>query len=407
MKPLNVWDYRELARRRLPRGVFEYVDRGTEDEVGLAELRKRLNAIKLNQFVLNDISSPDTTVSLLGSELAAPIIIAPTAAAGLMWHDGEVHLARAAGRHRIPFCVATQSMTSMEEIAERAPDTELWFQLYVFEDRELTYSLMRRARALGIGTLLFTVDTARNPPKKEWNTRNGYGIPITPSLVGALDLMAHPRWTLSVLLRYLLTSGIPTYRHYPDEFRTKITRASVADNVRLSARLTWEDLADIRRRWEGNLIVKGILTREDAQEACRLGADGVVISSHGGRNFDSAPAAIDIIPEVADAVGKRMTILADSGIRRGSDIVKYLASGAQAVLVGRATLYGTAVAGEAGAAGVLQVLREELDHCLAFSGQPGIAAISRKLLRNHPPPGCCRRAGDIGRETVGQEGESA
>lgn len=362
--------------------MFEYIDRGTEDENGLTGLRKRLDAIKLNQFVLNDISKPDTSVTLFGTTLPAPIVIAPTAAAGLMWYDGEVQLARAAGEAGVPFCVATQSMTSMEEIAERAAKTKLWFQLYIFEDRNLTYSLLKRADSLGIDTLLLTVDTARNPPKKEWNTRNGYGIPITPSLAGALDLLRHPGWTASVLLRYLATTGVPTYRHYPDEYRTKITRASVADNVKLARKLTWEDVSDIRRRWQGNLIVKGILTAADAERAHRLGADGVVVSSHGGRNFDSAPAAIDVVPQIADALGQRMTILADSGIRRGSDVVKYLAAGAKAVLIGRATLYGTAVAGERGAIGVLEILLEELDHCLAFSGQSSVANLSRDLLWN-------------------------
>lgn len=379
MRPLNVADYRDLARKRLPRGLFEYIDRGTEDEVGLGHIRRTLDSIKLLPSVLNDVSAPDTSVTLFGQNLPFPVIIAPTAVAGLAWHDGEVQLAKAARATGIPFCVATQSMTSMEDIAERAPGANLWFQLYVFQDRTLTRDLLKRAEALGINTLLLTADTPRSP-KKEWNTRNGFGIPITPTLAGAIDLLTYPRWTVSVLMRYVLTTGIPTYAHYPPEYRTKITRLSVADNVRLARKLTWDDVQEVRRLWSGNLIVKGILTASDAERARSAGADGIVVSCHGGRNQDSAPAAIDVLPEIANAVGDRMTVLADSGIRRGSDIAKYLAAGAKAVLIGRAPLYGTAAAGQQGALDVLDILREELDHCMAFTGQASLDRLSEQSI---------------------------
>ncbi|MGX1787102.1 alpha-hydroxy acid oxidase [Bosea sp. NPDC055332] len=378
-KPLNIYDYRALAQRRLPRGMFEYIDRGTEDEILLREVRDSLNRVKLNQHVLNDVSAPDTSVTLFGERLPAPMVISPTAVAGLVWHDGEVQVARAARTAGIPFCVATQSMTSMEEIADRAAGANLWFQLYVFEDRDLTKNLVRRAKALGIKTLLLTADTARSP-KKEWNTRNGFGIPIVPTIPGGLDVLAHPRWLASVLLRYILTTGVPTYAHYPPEYRTKITRASIWNNVKLARRLTWDDVVEIRRIWDGNLVIKGILAKPDAEKALSLGADGVVVSCHGGRNSDSAPVTMKVLPGIADAVGSRMTVLADSGIRRGSDIVKYKAAGAQAVLLGRATLYGAAAAGEQGATDVIAILRQEVDHCLAFSGQYRFESIGRDLI---------------------------
>lgn len=379
MKPLNVSDYRDLARRRLPRGMFEYIDRGTEDEVLLRDVRAALDAVKLNQHVLNDVSQPDMAVTLFGKRLAVPLIVAPTAVAGLVWHDGEVQVARAARRAGIPFCVATQSMTAMEAIAERADGADLWFQLYVFEDRTLTHELLRRARGLGIETLVLTADTPRSP-KKEWNTRNGFGIPIKPTLAGAIDVLTHPRWLAGVLLRAMLSSGMPTYAHYPPEYRTSITREAVANNVRLARRLTWEDVAEIRRIWDGNLVVKGVLTSADARNALAHGADGIVVSCHGARNADYAPATIEVLPSIADAVAGRMTVLADSGVRRGSDVVKYKAAGAEAVLLGRATLYGAAAAGEAGASDVLAILREEIDHCLAFSGQGRFADIPRQLI---------------------------
>ncbi|MGF6175044.1 alpha-hydroxy acid oxidase [Ensifer sp. 4252] len=384
MKPLNVADYRRLANKRLPRGMFEYIDRGTEDEVGLRGIRNALDATKLCQNLLNDVSQPDTSTTVFGKKLPIPVIISPTAVAGLVWHDGEVHLARAAGSMGIPFCVATQSMTSMEDIAERAKGTDLWFQLYVFEDRSLTRDLLVRAKALGIRNLLFTADTPRSP-KKEWNLRNGFGIPIKPSVAGALDLLAHPRWSFSVMLRYILTTGMPTYAHYPPEYRTSITRSSVWDNVKLASKLTWDDFAEVRRQWDGNLVLKGVLTPSDAGRALALGADGIVVSCHGGRNMDCAPTAIDALPRIADAVSGRMTILADSGIRRGSDIAKYIAAGADAVLIGRATLYGTATAGEKGARDVLEILRDELDHCMAFTGQARLDDITADLIWKQAP----------------------
>ena len=379
MKPLNIYDYRELARKRLPRGMFEYIDRGTEDEVLLDNISASLKRVRLRQYLLNDVSKPDLSVTILGEKLPLPVIVSPTAVAGLVWHDGEVQVARAARNVGVPFCVATQSMTTMEEIADRARGANLWFQLYVFEDRSLTKDLLRRARDLGITNLLLTADTVRSP-KKEWNTRNGFGIPIEPSLAGAIDLIGHPRWLSSVLLRYIVTTGVPTYAHYPAEYRTKITRAAVWDNVRLARTLTWDDVADIRKVWDGNLLIKGVLERSDAEKALSLGADGIVVSCHGGRNFDSSPASIEVLPSIADAVRGRMTVLADSGVRRGSDIVKYKAAGADAVLLGRAPLYGAAANGERGATKVLEILREEMDHCLAFAGHSQFESIDASLI---------------------------
>ncbi|MBN9074449.1 MAG: alpha-hydroxy-acid oxidizing protein [Rhizobiales bacterium] len=380
MQLLNVYDYREVARRRLPRGMFEYIDRGTQDEVLLRDIRTVLNSIKLNQQVLNDVSAIDTSVTVFGERQAFPAIVAPTAVAGLVWYDGEVQIARAARHAGIPFCVATQSMTTMEEIADRAKGANLWFQLYVFEDRALTQDLLRRAKSLGIKNLLLTADTARSP-KKEWNDRNGFGIPIKPSLTGALDVLNHPRWLLGVLLRYVMTTGVPTYAHYPEAYRTKITRESVWDNVKLARRLTWDDAAEIRKLWDGNLVIKGVLAKADAQRAVDIGAQGVVVSCHGGRNLDSARVSIRVLPEIVDAVGSRMTVLADSGVRRGSDIVKYMAAGASGVLMGRAPLYGAAVGGEGGAKGVLDILRGEIENCLAWAGCSSFEQVDRSLIR--------------------------
>lgn len=383
MRPLNIADYREIARRRLPRGVFEYVDRGTEDEVGLRALRAALDAVRFAPRVLRDVSALDLSTEVFGRRLPLPVIAAPTAMAGLLWHDGEVQLARAARDAGIPFCISTQSTTSIEDIAAGAPGAELWFQLYVWQNRMLTGELLARVRAAGASTLVLTVDTPASP-KKEWNVRNGFGVPIVPSLRGGIDVALHPRWLLGVLLRRALASGLPTYAHYPEAFKTRITRAAAAPDLRLATNVTWDELRALRRQWPGRLVVKGILRVDDAQQALDCGADGIVVSSHGGRNLDGAPAPIDVLPAIADRVGTRMTVLADSGVRRGSDIAKYLARGARAVMLGRALLYGTAAAGTAGASDVLAILRDELERTLAFVGQPCAAALSAADLDDPP-----------------------
>ncbi len=375
---LNVEEVRRLARRCLPRGIFDYVDRGAEDEVGLGHLRAAFDAITFNPHVLRDVSERSLATSLLGRAQPMPIAIAPTAAAGLVWHDGEIALARAAAAAGIPFCIATGSITAMERIAAESSG-QLWFQLYMWHDRALSHALIDRARAAGIETLVLTVDTAALP-NREYNTRNGFEIPIRASLRGGLDMMLHPRWVWQVLLRYVRAEGIPTYQHYPPGFRAKITRKATWEQVRLADTLTWDDLAELRRRWHGRLVLKGILRPDDARRAAEAGVDAIVVTNHGARNLDGAVPPIRVLPAIADAVRGRVGIIADSGIRRGSDIVKLLALGADAVLIGRAALYGTAVAGEAGARHVLEILRKEMDTTLAFLGCASLDALDASFV---------------------------
>jgi L-lactate dehydrogenase (cytochrome) len=342
-----------------------------------------LDSVKLAQKVFADVSRIDLTTKVFDKPQAMPVIAAPTAMAGLLWHDGEVKLARAAKAAGVPFCISTQSVTSIEDVTASAPGADLWFQLYVWESRRFTEQLLDRVRAAGVETLVVTADTPASP-KKEWNIRNGFGIPITPSLRGAIDVAIHPRWLFGVLLRYVSQAGVPSYAHYPTDFKTRITRRAVTSDLRITNSMTWTHLRELRRRWKGQLVVKGILRLDDAQRAHECGADGIVVSSHGGRNLDSAPAPIDVLPEIANLLGSRLTILADSGIRRGSDIAKYLASGAQAVMLGRALLYGAAARGEQGAADVLAILRDELERTLAFLGTPDARKLSGDDLVPRP-----------------------
>lgn len=374
---LNYEDFRLLARRRLPRGLFEYLDRGAEDEVGIAAGRAAWDRIKLMPDVLVDASLRETKCELFGRTIAAPIVIAPTALAGLLWRDGETELARAAAAAGIPFTVATQSAIPIERIA--SAKAWLWLQLYVWRNRELTWKFLERGRAAGADVLVLTVDTCV-APKREYNIRSGFGVPFQPSLTATLDVLCRPRWLASVLMRHLLAEGIPTYAHYPPEFRTRIGREAINEDMRLDERLDWPFVKELRQRWSGPLILKGILGVQDAHKAVEHGCDGIVVSTHGARNLDSAVATADALGPIADAVGHKLVVLADSGIRRGSDIVKALALGARAVMVGRATLYGTAVAGEAGAKAILDILVDELTRVMGYVGRSSVTDLDRSLI---------------------------
>lgn len=369
---LNIDELRQRARSFLPRGLFEYIDRGTEDESSLRRLRQGFDQAELTPRVLVDCSGRHTGVTLFGRERPLPFVIAPTAAAGLVRYDGEVLLARAARAAGIPFCVSTQSITSIEAIAESG--AELWFQLYVWRDRSLTHALLDRVAACGVDTLILTVDTAVSP-KREYNRHNGFTVPVVPSLRGALDVARHPAWAGGVLLRLLATGGWPGYAHYPPQFRTRITDAAAHDPIRLCDRVSWDDVADLRRRWPGRLILKGLLAPEDALRALEAGVEAVVVSNHGGRNLDCAPSPLAVLPRIMDAVGGRMTVLADSGVRRGSDAAKLLAAGAAAVLLGRAPLFGLAAGGQAGAEHALAILQDELDRTMALLGCRTVAEL--------------------------------
>jgi len=374
----NINDLRLAARRRLPRGVFEFVDRGSEDEVALRNNRAGFERIKLRHRALVDVSGRNLATTLFGKPASMPMAIAPTGAAGLCWHEGELELARAAASAKIPFTLATSAMTSMEKIAKEAGG-RLWFQLYVWKQRELSYQLIERAHRNGFEALIITVDTIV-PPNREYNPRNGFMLPFhaTPRFI--TDVAMHPQWSARVLMKYLTTIGMPRYENYPEPFRRPVTSdASVRDVMRQET-LCWDDIRIFRDKWPGVLMLKGINRPDDAVKAIEYGVDGLIVSNHGGRNMDSAVASIDALPEVAEAVGERATVILDSGVRRGSDIVKALALGAKAVLTGRATLYGTAVGGQAGAEKAIGVIRNEMDKTMAYTGCRGVEEVTTDIF---------------------------
>lgn len=379
----NIFDLRDIAVRRVPKGLFEFVDRGTEDEVALRNNRAVFEKIKLRPRTLVDVSGRTQEVTLFGEKYKMPIAIAPTGTAGLMWYEGEIALARAARAAGIPFTLATGSMTAMERVAEEAGGN-LWFQLYMWPDKSMSHKLVERAKAAGYEALIVTVDSAVSP-NREYNLRNGFTIPFTFTRRNISDVLAHPRWLLCVLARYMMTTGMPRYENYPSELKARITAAPMGKSQMKNDTLNWEDLRTLRKMWPGKLMVKGILHPEDAKLAAECGADGVIVSNHGGRNLDSSMAPIEVLPEIVDAVGQRITVIVDSGFRRGSDVVKALALGAQAVLIGRATLYGVAAGGEAGARRAIDILREEIGRVMALVGARSVGELGPELLHFTDP----------------------
>ncbi len=374
----NIADLREMARRRLPKGVFEFVDRGTEDEVALHNNRSALARIGLKPRTLVNVSGRSQEITLFGRKQPMPIVVGPTGTAGLLAHDGEIGVARAAAAAGIPFTVATNSMTSMEAIAERAGG-RLWFQLYMWSERALSHKIVERAKAIGCEALMVTVDGAV-PGNREYNRRNGFEIPIHFNARNVTDVLSRPRWLAQVFLRQLLTNGMPRFENYPPEIMDGLMARTLKKSILKNDSLNWNDVRVLRRLWPGVLMVKGILHPQDAVLAADSGADAVIVSNHGGRNLDSSMAPIDMLPEILAAAGKRLTVMVDSGFRRGADVVKALALGASAVLIGRAPLYGVAAGGEAGAARAIAIFREEIDRVMALLGARGITDLDRRFL---------------------------
>ena len=381
---LNVHDLRPMAKRRLPRWLFEFVDRGTEDEVALRNNRAVFERLKLRTQVLVDVSKRDQGVTVFGKKHNMPIGIAPTGAAGMLYYKGELELARAAKAANIPFTLATASLTSMEEIARDVGGT-LWFQLYMWSDVRLSHMLVERAKNAGFEALVVTVDGPVNT-NREYNIRNGFAIPFRYNRRNTAAVLAKPGWMIGVLGKYLTTTGMPRRENYPTDLKERITHVSAAERKTKNDSLTWDDLSILRDMWPGKLMVKGILTPRDAERAIAHGADGVIVSNHGGRNFDSSMAPIEALPTIVDTVGNRTTVIVDSSFRRGSDVVKALAIGAKLVMIGRPTLWGTTVAGEAGAARAIGFFREEISRTIAYLGCTSISQLNRDFLEYAPTP---------------------
>ena len=371
----NIADMREIAHKRLPKGVFEYLDRGAEDEIALVNNRDAFKRLKLRTKFMVDLSNRDMGTELFGKRSNLPYIIAPTGIAGLCWYQGELQLAKAAAAAGVPFTLATGSITAMETIAQAGG--RLWFQLYMWKQEELSYQLVKRAMDAGFEALVVTIDGALGN-NREYNKRNGFSIPFAMTPRSMADLFAHPDWLIGTMFRYLTNGGMPRHENYPAQYQHRITKGAGggSSSPMRHQSMTWADIKRLRDFWPRTLIVKGILRPEDAIAAVAAGADGIVVSNHGGRALDAAAATIDVLPEIVEAVGGKTTIILDSGVRRGSDMVKALALGANAVLAGRPTLYGISTAGQAGAEKALSILKMEFEKTMAYVGCRNLAELT-------------------------------
>jgi L-lactate dehydrogenase (cytochrome)/(S)-mandelate dehydrogenase len=381
LKPAyNIWDLREQARRKLPGAIWEFIERGTEDDILTAHNNAALRRIRFDPRTLRDVTTRDLSIELFGKRRASPLIIAPTGIADLACFRGESCIAGAAAAAGLPFSLATSSTTGMDTIARITRDgAGFWQQMYLWERRDLSWQVVDRAASLGAEALIVTVDTPVWP-NREFNRRNGMANPIRANPLLAWSIMQRPGWMAAVLGRYMLNGGLPAFANYP---------AEVANGGRVtnSPSVSWQDVEELKRRFPGKLLLKGMLNREDALRAAGHGVDGVIVSNHGGRTFDASPASIEVLAEIVDAVADRMTVIFDSGIRRGSDVLKAIAIGAHAVMIGRATLYGAAAGGRAGAARAIAILKEEIGTAMAMVGVTTLDELDRSFLRRDTVPG--------------------
>ena len=378
----NIEDLRRMAKKRLPRGIFEYVDRGAEDEIALRNNREAYEVLKIKNRVLIDVSGRSTATEIFGRKIAMPFGISPTASAGLVCEGGEVGLARAAARMGVPCTAATSSLTPMEEIYEAAGGN-LWFQLYMWTDRNLTAAFVKRIKDTGFETMLVTVDSSASP-NREYNYRNGFAMPLRYSPTLVAQVLANPGWCCRVLAPQYLKRGPFRKANNPPELASKLTQAEVESEYTKPSSQNWDDIRRIRDMWPDNLLVKGLQSSEDAAIAADMGLQGVVLSNHGGRYLDSAPAPLQVVAETRAAVGPDFKIIIDSGARRGSDIVKAIAVGADMVMSGRPTLYGSAVAGEAGSYRALEIFQTEMDRVMAQLGLNRVDEIGPHIFWNPP-----------------------
>jgi len=378
MKAASAIDYRALARRRLPPFLFEYIDGGSYAEVTLRRNIAELEAVALRQRVLSDVSAIDLSCRLFDQDLAMPVALAPVGLAGMNARRGEVQAARAAAGAGIPFCLSTVSACSLDEVARGSP-SPFWFQLYMIRDRGFMRDLLGQARAAGCTALVFTVDMP--VPGSRYRDYHS-GLAGAPGAAGALrriwQAVQHPRWAWDVGVRgrpHHLGNVAPVLG---DNTGLEDFFAWMRNNFDPS--VTWRDLDFIRGEWDGPLIIKGILDADDARAAADFGADGIVVSNHGGRQLDGVPATARVLPAVANAVGHRLTVLADGGVRSGLDVVRMLALGARGVLLGRAWAYALGARGEAGVRHLLQLIAAEMRVAMALTACTSIADINGTVV---------------------------
>ena len=378
MKAVSVSDYRKLARRRLPPFLFEYVDGGSFAETTLRANRTDLETLALRQRVLRDVSAIDLTTTLFGETMSMPVALAPIGLAGMNARRGETQAARAAKAAGVPFTLSTVSVCPIEEVAA-ATSAPLWFQLYMLRDHAFMRDVLQRAKAVGCTTLVFTVDLPTPGARyRDFHSGLSGAANFAGTLQRGLQAATHSRWGWDV--------GVMGRPHKLGNLAGILGKSSGIEDfmawlgANFDPSVTWKDLEWIRAEWDGAFIIKGVLDPADARLAADSGADGIVVSNHGGRQLDGALSTAKALPAIAEAVGERLTVLADGGVRSGLDVVRMLSLGAKGVLIGRAWAYGLGGGGEAGVAHVLRIIAAEMRVAMALTGVTRVADIDRNLL---------------------------
>jgi len=369
----SIADLRALAQRRLPRALYDYIERGSYDELTWSRNRDDFRTIQLRQRVMVDVSGLDTATTVLGESWKMPLAPAPTGLTGLFWRDGEIHAARAARHAGVPFCLSTMSICPIEDV-RAGFDGTLWFQLYVMRDRTFTGMLMTRALEARCPVLVVTLDLPLQALRRR-DPKNGLAVPPRLTWASARDFVRRPGWVFGVL-----RSRRRTFGNLATFFPRKGTAALSEWMGSQLGPLTAQDLAWVRERWPGKLVFKGITEVADARQAVDIGADAIVVSNHGGRQLDSSTSTISALPRVVDAVAGRCEVLLDGGIGCGQDVLRSLALGANACLTGRSYLYGLAAGGEAGVTRALEILRSELEISMALTGITDTRKVDRRIL---------------------------
>ena len=368
-------DLRAIARRKVPRMFFDYVEAGSYSEETLRANRADMERITLRQRVLVDVSKRDTSTTILGQKVPVPLGLGPVALTGLQRGDGEILACRAAHAAGIPYCLSTMSICSIEDVAE-AVQKPFWFQLYVMKDRGFVRSLIERAATAKCSALVLTADL-QVLGQRHCDVRNGLSVPPAIHIKNVLNMATKPGWVLSVL-----GSKRRTFGNLAGHVRGMENVTSLAHWVssQFDPALSWKDVEWVRRLWKGKLIIKGILDVADAKLAMKAGADAIVVSNHGGRQLDGAPSSISALPKVVDAVGSKTEILFDGGIRTGQDVMRALALGANSCLIGRAYMFGLGAGGEEGVAKAIEFIQKELDVTMALTGTKRVKDIDRRVL---------------------------